>query len=94
MDGLDTYIDDYSKPDPIEPSLARELMSRLTFNTSEMLPAATVDPRTEQDGTSEPKAQGEAQPEIASGPPASVASPPAEPADTRLHAPDSPPEAG
>jgi hypothetical protein len=26
MDGLDVYIDDYSKPDPIAPALVRELM--------------------------------------------------------------------
>src|SRR5439155_4992465 len=26
MDGLDTYIDDYSKPDPISPELVRELV--------------------------------------------------------------------
>jgi hypothetical protein len=26
MDGLDVYIDDYSKPDPIEPALVRELI--------------------------------------------------------------------
>jgi len=27
MDGLDVYIDDYSKPDPIEPELVRQLVS-------------------------------------------------------------------
>src|SRR5436190_23542384 len=33
MDGLDTYIDDYSKPDPIEPELVKQLMqARFLFN--------------------------------------------------------------
>ncbi len=94
MDGLDTYIDDYTKPDPVEPSLARELLSRLTFDTSAMLPAATVDPIAAQDEAREPGAQGDAPPGSASAPPASVASTPAEPSDTRLREPDSPPEAG
>ncbi len=94
MDGLDTYIDDYTKPDPVEPSLARELLSRLTFDTSAMLPVATVDPIAAQDETREPGAQGDAQPGPASAPPASVASAPADPSDTRLRETDSPPEAG
>lgn len=33
MDGLDVYIDDYSKPDPIEPDLVRKLVqARYIFN--------------------------------------------------------------
>ena len=33
MDGLDTYIDDYTKPDPIEPELVKQLMqARFLFN--------------------------------------------------------------
>src|SRR5947207_15182206 len=33
MDGLDTYIDDYSKPDPIDPDVVRQLMqARYIFN--------------------------------------------------------------
>ena len=33
MDGLDTYIDDYSKPDPIEPELVKQLMqARFLFS--------------------------------------------------------------
>jgi hypothetical protein len=33
MDGLDTYIDDYSKPDPIDPDIVKELMqARYIFN--------------------------------------------------------------
>src|SRR5487761_1897092 len=93
MDGLDTYIDDYTKSDPVEPSLARELLSRLTFDTSAMPPAATADPIAAQVETCEPDAQGDTQPGSASALPAPVASTPAEPSDTRLREPDSPPEA-
>ena len=33
MDGLDTYIDDYSKPDPIDPDVVKHLMqARYIFN--------------------------------------------------------------
>jgi Protein of unknown function (DUF3306) len=33
MDGLDTYIDDYSKPDPIDPDVVKQLMqARYIFN--------------------------------------------------------------
>ncbi|MBU6484431.1 MAG: DUF3306 domain-containing protein [Betaproteobacteria bacterium] len=97
MDGLDTYIDDYTKSDPVEPSLARELLSRLTFDTPAMLPAATVDPVAAQDETCEPGEVGErgaTRPGSPSAPPASVASTPAEPSDMRLREPESPPEAG
>jgi hypothetical protein len=31
MDGLDTYIDDYTKPDPIPPDMLAELMKRFDF---------------------------------------------------------------
>ena len=40
MDGLDIYIDDYTRSDPIEPSLARELLSRLNFSGGAAPPAA------------------------------------------------------
>ena len=42
MDGLDVYIDDYSKPDPIEPELVRKLaQARYIFNP----PATRVNAR-------------------------------------------------
>ena len=44
MDGLDIYIDDYTKPDPVEPSIARELLARITFDSSAVAPAPTGDP--------------------------------------------------
>ncbi|MGE5088953.1 MAG: DUF3306 domain-containing protein [Candidatus Levyibacteriota bacterium] len=40
MDGLDIYIDDYTRSDPIEPSLARELLSRLKLGGGDEPPAA------------------------------------------------------
>lgn len=39
MDGLDIYIDDYTKPDPVEPSIARALLARITFDASANAPA-------------------------------------------------------
>jgi hypothetical protein len=42
MDGLDIYIDDYTRSDPIEPSLARELLSRLRLGGAAE-PAAVPD---------------------------------------------------
>ena len=44
MDGLDIYIDDYTRPDPIEPSVARELLARITLDTSASAPAPAGDP--------------------------------------------------
>ena len=94
MDGLDTYIDDYTKSDPVEPSLARELMSRLTFDTPATPPAATVDPIAAQDETCEPGAPSDARPGTAVALPVSDASTPAGPCESPLREPDSTPEAG
>jgi hypothetical protein len=51
MDGLDTYVDDYSKPDPIPPAMlaalnhARDLLDPLrASNTSENALMALLDP--------------------------------------------------
>ena len=41
MDGLDVYIDDYSKPDPLDPNLARKL-AQLVFDAE---PAPDDPPR-------------------------------------------------
>ena len=38
MDGLDTYIDDYTKPDPIPPDMLAELVKRFDFT-----PATPID---------------------------------------------------
>ncbi|HMA30283.1 MAG TPA: DUF3306 domain-containing protein, partial [Casimicrobiaceae bacterium] len=42
MDGLDIYIDDYTRSDPVDPSLARELLSRVTFDGG-LQPSAVPD---------------------------------------------------
>ena len=71
MDGLDTYIDDYSKPDPIEPELVKQLMqARFLFNP----PKTRV---TEQGFVEDvpPEAQGAPQPGVAdAAEPAAIAS--------------------
>jgi Protein of unknown function (DUF3306) len=41
MDGLDTYIDDYTQPDPIPSAMLEDLMQRRTFFSP---PAAETDP--------------------------------------------------
>jgi hypothetical protein len=46
MDGLDTYIDDYTKPDPIPPDMLAELVKRFDF-TPTPLPAAAAGERDE-----------------------------------------------
>jgi hypothetical protein len=40
MDGLDTYIDDYTKADPIEPSVLKEMLQRFSAVASTSTPAA------------------------------------------------------
>ena len=52
MDGLDVYIDDYSKADPIPPDMLAELMERFELAGSE--PSAPVR-AAERDGASEPE---------------------------------------
>jgi hypothetical protein len=40
MDGLDVYIDDYSQPDPLAPSMLRQMASAKFMNLVEELPAS------------------------------------------------------
>lgn len=44
MDGLDIYIDDYSKPDPLPASLARQLVSARSLGLFDEAPASTAAP--------------------------------------------------
>ncbi len=44
MDGLDTYIDDYSQPDPIPPEMLRELRHAAGLRLFESLDEATEAP--------------------------------------------------
>lgn len=49
MDGLDVYIDDYTKSDPIDPSLAQQLLARMNSALGVARPSAeetTVQPLT------------------------------------------------
>lgn len=73
MDGLDIYIDDYSKPDPLPPALARQLVSaqfmKLFDEPQEPKdppqPAQTTEPQAASQppaATSEAEAPGKAEP--------------------------------
>ncbi|MFP3888772.1 DUF3306 domain-containing protein [uncultured Ralstonia sp.] len=44
MDGLDTYIDDYSQPDPIPPEMLRELRQAAELRLFEPLDEDVVEP--------------------------------------------------
>ena len=63
MDGLDTYIDDYTRSDPVEPSLARELLSRVTFDGGQQ-PSAVPDAAASREVAALPG--GDAPPEASS----------------------------
>ena len=85
MDGLDTYIDDYTRADPIEPGLLKEMMQRFSAVASTTAPPV-------EDATS----QLEAPPAIAAaGAPAAESSPAtsAEPASAPPKEARDPPEA-
>ncbi|HYT97437.1 MAG TPA: DUF3306 domain-containing protein, partial [Casimicrobiaceae bacterium] len=91
MDGLDTYIDDYSKPDPIDPDVVKQLMqARYIFN-----PPQT---RVTEEGFVEdvpPEVETQpATPEIIAGETDRVAIGPVEPIDDAVELePDAPPAA-
>ena len=61
MDGLDIYIDDYTQSDPVEPSLARELLSRVTLDGGPQ-PSAVPDVVASRDVAAMPV--GDASPEV------------------------------
>jgi hypothetical protein len=91
MDGLDTYIDDYSKPDPIEPDVVRQLMqARYIFNppqtrVTEAGFVEDVPPEVETQATT---------PEMIPGEPDRMAIGPVEPIDNALEQePDATPAA-
>ena len=90
MDGLDVYIDDYGKPDPLPPEMLRQLASakylKLFDDEEEEAEKKTKDPREVAD---QPEAANVAQ----SGSPTAPASPPAEDhadPDLRLQQDDAP----
>jgi hypothetical protein len=61
MDGLDIYIDDYSKPNPLPPALARKLVSSQFMNLFDAPPEAA--PKTEAAPVGAPAALDEPPPE-------------------------------
>lgn len=89
MDGLDTYIDDYSQPDPIPPEMLRELRQATVlrlFGPPDEAGSNTVD----SEPASAPGAPGVAAGE---GPPAQPPVPPAPDASAQAtpHSDDKPP---
>ncbi|HYF42320.1 MAG TPA: DUF3306 domain-containing protein [Ramlibacter sp.] len=91
MDGLDVYIDDYSKPDPMPESMLRSLASAQFLKLFEDKPKAEAGPRDDAD---DPQAQTVAQSQAPSQ--AVPAAPPHADPDLRLQQDDAaePPEAG
>ncbi len=89
MDGLDTYIDDYSQPDPIPPEMLRELRQATAlrlFGSPDEAGSTTVD----SEPTTAPGAPGVAAGE---GPPVQPAAPPVPDASAQAtpHSGDKPP---
>lgn len=84
MDGLDIYIDDYSKPDPLPPALARQLVSAQFMKLFD-------EPKDPKDPS---QAAQTTEPQAATEPPAAAseaeASAPAEPASAPQAADDTP----
>ncbi|KFX29835.1 DUF3306 domain-containing protein [Ralstonia solanacearum] len=89
MDGLDTYIDDYSQPDPIPPEMLRELRQATAlrlFGPPDEAGSTTVD----SEPTTAPGAPGVAAGE---GPPVQPGAPPVPDASAQAtpHSGDKPP---
>ena len=104
MDGLDTYIDDYGKPDPIPPAMLR-LMNQsasLRLFDDDTVPAAGGGPDPAQasapaqacpDGDA-PVAMAQSDPTPSTVPPPAPASIPDDDADLRLQPDDAPGRCG
>ncbi len=79
MDGLDTYIDDYSKPDPIPEAMLRTLghAKGLLFDEEKMTAGAEPEKPGEKPdaAAAPPHAPGEARAEAPASPPAPEARP-------------------
>jgi hypothetical protein len=84
MDGLDIYIDDYGKPDPLPPSMLRSLASAEFLGLFREDPSERPKENPEGLATTggDPSAQGDAQTVAQSGPPDSE--PPDADPDLRL----------
>jgi uncharacterized protein DUF3306 len=75
MDGLDVYIDDYSKPDPMPESMLKELLARHRTFTEQPEPEAEAEDRGDA-----PVAAPQALPASEPEPPAAATHEPAAPA--------------
>jgi hypothetical protein len=86
MDGLDIYIDDYGKPDPLPPSMLRSLASAefLGFFRDDPSAGPKENPEGPATTSGDPSAQGAAQIVAQSGPPQSEP-PQAEPPRAEPH---------
>jgi hypothetical protein len=71
MDGLDTYIDDYGKPDPLPPGMLRQMVQ------SKMLALFDDEPETDADADAEAAAQPEPGTGHEPGPPPDTTAAPA-----------------
>jgi hypothetical protein len=70
MDGLDVYIDDYSKPDPLAPDIARALADAYSVLEPSALPGSTPSDATTTTASAESPARAEASdPQPANAPP-------------------------
>jgi hypothetical protein len=78
MDGLDTYIDDYSKPDPIPEAMLKALKqaNRMMFPEE----AAEKDKEVETEAVRKAAADGERVAPVPESPPAQDSKPPTKPA--------------
>ena len=86
MDGLDTYIDDYSKPDPISPEMLRELRHAASLRLFEPLEDDVAPPTGVEPGS-------DAAPTVADELPPEPAEPPVvdDPAQATPHGDPKPP---
>jgi hypothetical protein len=78
MDGLDTYIDDYSKPDPIPEAMLRTLEHARGLLFDEEKKTAGAEPEKSGEkpaAAAQPQAPGEARAEAPASPPAPEAKP-------------------
>jgi len=80
MDGLDTYIDDYSKPDPIPPSMLRRMAQSQMLGLFDDKEVSPPEPKASTDGEALPAVPQSAEPH--------PAVPPDEDPDLRLQQDD------
>jgi hypothetical protein len=88
MDGLDTYIDDYTKADPIEPAVLKEMMQR--FSAAISTTSSPIDAASPQGQAALEAPVAEARPDALPPAPSPEPTPPAEDPSEESSAPHSP----